>query len=70
MSDLTSHELAALRANGQQLEAAFQIGKAGVTDGVVQELVTRLEREPLVKVKLLRSAREDDDAKTLARAAQ
>jgi RNA-binding protein len=64
--DLTPHEIAALRASGQSVDAAFQVGKAGVTDGVVKELQTHLEREPLVKVKLLKGAREDADTRTLA----
>ncbi|HET6405528.1 MAG TPA: YhbY family RNA-binding protein [Candidatus Thermoplasmatota archaeon] len=64
--ELSSHEIAALKANGQSLDVAFQIGKSGLTEGVVQELVTRLEREPLIKVKLLKSSREDADAKSLA----
>lgn len=66
MSDLTPHERAALKANGQSLEVAFQIGKSGVTEGVVQELVARLEREPLLKVRLLKGAREDGDTKAVA----
>lgn len=66
MPDLTSHEIAALKANGQSLEVAFQIGKSGVTEGVVKELVTWLEREPLVKVRLLKGARGEADAKTVA----
>lgn len=66
MAELTSHELAALRATGQSLEASFQIGKSGLTEGVVKELQTRLEREPLVKIKILKGAREDGDTKTVA----
>lgn len=53
---LTPSDLAGLRATGQGLDAAFQVGKGGVTDGVVKELQAHLSREPLVKVKLLKSA--------------
>ena len=60
-------DLAALRATGQSLEAAFQIGKSGVTDGVVKELQAHLSREPLVKVKILKGAREGADADAVAR---
>ena len=56
MAELTSHDMAALRAQGQTLDPAFQIGKDGVTDGVVKELQQRLMREPLIKVKLLGGA--------------
>lgn len=66
MTDLTSHDLAALRATGQTLDVAFQVGKNGVTDGVVKELQIWLEREPLVKVRLLKGSQEEGDAKTLA----
>lgn len=66
MADLTSHDLAALRASGQTLDPAFQVGKSGVTDGVVKELQTHLEREPLVKVRILRGARGDAGSKELA----
>lgn len=67
MADLTSHDLAELRASGQSLAVAFQIGKGGLSEGVVRELQMRLAREPLVKVKILAGAREDADAKTLAK---
>lgn len=64
--ELTSHDLAGLKATGQSLSVAFQIGKNGVTEGVVAELRSWLEREPLVKVKLLKSSREEADAKSVA----
>lgn len=66
MSELTSHEIAALRANGQSLDVSFQVGKAGVTEGVVKELLAHLEREPLVKVRLLKGSREETGAKAVA----
>lgn len=67
MAELTSHDLAALRATGQTLEVAFAVGKEGLTEGVVKELQNRLSKEPLVKVRLLKSAREEAGAKDLAR---
>lgn len=66
VAELSSQDIAALRATGQSIEVAFQIGKDGVTDGVVKELQNRLLREPLVKVRLLKSAREDEDTRALA----
>ena len=66
MADLTSHDLAALRASGQTIDAAFQVGKSGVTDGVVKELQAHLTREPLVKVKILKAALGDVDVRALA----
>ena len=66
MAELTSHDMAALRAQGQSLDPAFQVGKDGVTDGVVKELQQRLMREPLVKVRLLRGALGEASTKALA----
>lgn len=66
MSDLSSHDIAGLKASGQALPVAFQVGKSGISEGVVAELKAWLEREPLVKVKLLAGAREDADTKTVA----
>lgn len=66
MAQLTNHEIQALRATGQSLDASFQIGKSGVTDGVVKELQTWLSREPLVKVRILKSALPPDGADTEA----
>lgn len=66
MAELSSHDIAALRATGQSIEVAFQVGKDGVTDGVVKELQNRLSKEPLVKVRLLKSAREDEDTRSVA----
>lgn len=66
--ELSTHEVQALRASGQALDASFQIGKSGVTEGVVKELQTWLSREPLVKVRLLKSALTDEqDTAALAR---
>lgn len=66
MAKLTPHDLAALRATGQSIDAAFQVGKSGVTDGVVKELQAHLTREPLVKVKMLKAALGEADIKTVA----
>jgi RNA-binding protein len=66
MAKLTPADMAALRATGQTIDAAFQIGKSGVTDGVVKELQAHLSREPLVKVKLLKSALGEADIKAVA----
>lgn len=67
MADLTNKEIQALRATGQALDASFQVGKDGITDGVVKELQTWLSREPLVKVKIHASANGERDTESLAR---
>lgn len=66
MAELSSHDLAALRATGQTLEAAFQVGKDGATDGIVKELQARLTREPLVKVKLQKSSHGEEGVRAVA----
>lgn len=66
MAELSSHDLAALRASGQSIDAAFQVGKGGVTDGVVKELQSWLSREPLVKVKIQKAAFGEGDVRALA----
>ncbi len=45
------------------------VGKNGLTPGVIREIKNRLEREEIVKVKMLRTSldAEDLDRKTLAR---
>ena len=63
---LSSKEMAALKAKAQELPAALQMGKSGITDGFVAEVSAHLEREPLVKVKLLKSALESGSKKDLA----
>lgn len=52
MATLTPADLAALRATGQTLDAAFQVGKGGASEGVAKELQAHLSREPLVKVRI------------------
>lgn len=66
MAELSPHDLAGLRATGQTIEVAFQVGKSGVTEGVVKELQAHLTREPLVKVKIQKAAFGEGDAKSVA----
>ncbi|MFA5860568.1 MAG: YhbY family RNA-binding protein [Candidatus Thermoplasmatota archaeon] len=68
MAQLTPSDLAALRATGQSLEVAFQVGKGGASEGVVKELQAHLTREPLVKVRIFKSASEDADTRSVAEA--
>lgn len=66
VAKLTPADLAALRATGQTIDAAFQVGKGGVSEGIVKELQAHLSREPLVKVKFLKGALGESDVKTAA----
>ena len=43
----------------------LQIGKNGVTDSFIEELRGQLKKNKIVKVKMLKSSREDIDRKAL-----
>lgn len=45
-----------LRAKAHNLEPIMQIGKDGVTDSVVKEILVQLKKRKLIKVRLLQSA--------------
>ena len=45
-----------LVAEGQRIKATVQVGKGGLSPGVLEELDTRLKRDHLVKVRLVRGA--------------
>lgn len=50
--DLTGKQRRHLRALGHHLDPVVQLGKAGLTDGVVAAVDAALERHELVKVRL------------------
>jgi RNA-binding protein len=53
-----------LKAEGQRIEATVNVGKGGLTDGVLDELDAQLKRQHLVKVRVQRGAiGSDPDAK-------
>lgn len=66
MVELSSKDIAALKSEAQDLAVALQVGKSGITDAFVMELDDRLVRERLLKVKLLKSAREETGRHDLA----
>lgn len=55
-----------LRSRGQDLDATLRVGKAGVSEGVVDEVDGQLEDQDLVKVRFLRSARAEEDRESMA----
>ena len=59
MSDQTRRRLA------HDLDATLRVGKAGI-DAVSSELISQLDRQEMVKVKFLRSARGVEETETLA----
>ncbi|MDC0682162.1 MULTISPECIES: ribosome assembly RNA-binding protein YhbY [Sorangium] len=50
--DLTGKQRRHLRALGHHLDPVVQLGKAGLTDGVVAAVDAALERHELVKIRL------------------
>jgi RNA-binding protein len=51
-----------LRAEGQRIDATVNLGRGGLTDGVVEELDSQLKRHHLVKVRVQRGALGSDPA--------
>lgn len=66
MPELTSAEIMALRKQAHDLDPILQIGKSGLSEGVVDEVKRQLKAMKLVKLKLLKSARENEDRAALA----
>ena len=55
-----------LRSKAQRVETTIQVGKAGVTDHVVEELRQQCTRRGLVKVGLLKSATHEEGKDAVA----
>jgi len=45
-----------LKAEGQRIESSVQVGKGGLSPGVMEELDARLKRDHLVKVRIVKGA--------------
>ncbi len=54
-----SGDLDMLRKRARELEPKVRIGKKGLTEGVVLEVKRHLDKERIVKVKVLRNKKED-----------
>lgn len=59
-----------MRRKPTLLKAVIQIGKEGITSGVVEELKRQLKEKKLVKVKFLRSALIKTEREQLAKELQ
>ncbi|PKK85325.1 MAG: RNA-binding protein [Thermoplasmata archaeon HGW-Thermoplasmata-1] len=55
-----------MKSKATKMEATLQIGKGGISEGVVEELRVQLKDRKLVKVKLLRSALEEGGRREMA----
>lgn len=56
MSELSSERIQELRGRAQELDTHLQVGKAGLSEGFVEEVDRQLACDDLVKVRVLRSA--------------
>lgn len=61
MSNMDKHRIIELRGKAQQLKPTVYVGKEGITESVVIELVKQLKKNKLVKVKLLASVEADKE---------
>lgn len=50
---MTSKERAALRGQANSLEPLFQVGKGGISEGVIKQTAEALEKRELIKLKVL-----------------
>ena len=50
---MTSKQRAYLRSLAQKIEPIFQVGKTGVTDNQIEQLINALEARELIKITLL-----------------
>ena len=55
-----------LKRDAAHLTPLLNIGKNGVSDSLIEELLRQLKQNKLVKVKILKSALEDMDRKAIA----
>lgn len=56
MAELSSDRVQELRGQAQELSAQLQVGKAGISEGFVDEVDRQLGKDDLVKIRVLRSA--------------
>ena len=56
---ITSKQRAYLRGIAQNLEPIFQIGKNGINDNQVEQIINALETRELIKINLLNSTPDD-----------
>lgn len=66
---LTGKQKRFLRAKAHHLKPIFQVGKIGVNDNMVEQIVATLEKRELIKVSVLQNCLEETDviAEKLAR---
>ena len=63
---MEKEKLYRLKAEANQLSPILNVGKNGITDSLVEELNKQIKANRLVKVRVLKSAEEGKDLKTIA----
>ncbi|HII78862.1 MAG TPA: YhbY family RNA-binding protein [Methanosarcina sp.] len=63
---MEKEKLYQLKSDASKLNPILNIGKNGVTDTLIEELNKQIKANRLVKVKVLKSAEEGKDLKTIA----
>jgi RNA-binding protein len=63
---MEKEKLYQLKSEANQISPVLNIGKNGVTDTLIEELNKQIKANRLVKVRVLKSAEEGKDVKTIA----
>ncbi|AKB80408.1 RNA-binding protein YhbY [Methanosarcina horonobensis HB-1 = JCM 15518] len=63
---MEKEKLYQLKSDANKISPILNIGKNGVTDTLIEELNKQIKANRLVKVKVLKSAEEGKDLKTIA----
>ncbi len=58
---LTGKQKRFLRAEANQLKPIFQVGKIGVNENMVKQIIEVLEKRELIKVSILQNCEDDKD---------
>ena len=64
---MTAPDISALRDRARNLEPVLRIGKNGLTQGTIDEIVKQLKDKRLIKIKMLRAFFEGKDRRLLAK---
>ena len=54
--DMNIQDIKKLRVKAHSLDPVLQIGKGGVTDSMVKEILKQLKKRKLIKIRLLKAA--------------
>jgi RNA-binding protein len=63
---MEKEKLYQLKSEANQINPILNVGKNGVTDTLIEELNKQIKANRLVKVRVLKSAEEGKDVKTIA----